>query len=859
MDALRHQFDACLHRGEAGRAVELAGEMLEQHGDRSRREVAIDIAKAAAGIYREFVSKPVEEFAAGAEASLGEDGALIARALQRLFNLTATWTGKLREVQKERLVRELRAFVRASRLREATQVVRALSAHATSAEDTARLASLIGGGLGSLINHQPEVDRFLDELFRNAATLHLPPALVAGARTARDQRFAEMRKADPGAIELEWGRQLTQLENDIRNALPEKNKLDEPDEAVLRDVGDVFRSLARAPLLHGDSYFADLTQVLADFSPGTVGAVAKSAGIEDRSYNMLGFTAKKAVLLTMQDLGRNGNFTAPYLHWAQRAVEGDGARPVVEVLGALRSDKSVPLLIHCAKDKRHADLRSTIYEALGTAATPEASQFLLAELKAHARQDSSPDAQRLIKASLAGLGRVMRSPRTTTEQRMDIANTTTHVVSEGNTRLAMVAAREVLAAKPDELLPTHRHYAIRVLTDALWLADDTTALHQPGDREPSVLGFRHGLAEALKALVPKEPAVFIAQVEKHLLQYGGAYLAVAEVLEKAGSAETLPLLERMLTTALLHDDTPRAGKYSRELVFDPATRQRVELSKDKVAGALVFAIGRSGGEDGRRFLISIQHQIKSGRMTLPGEETARFLSQFSGGVVGATGDVIASSAEPAAAYPKPDPAELRELLKTLKASFFFSGAEKRRMAKIQALRRLAELDACEAVDTMCEVLGDKDELVVSAALASLQEMAMPHRSREMQDFVIDAAVKTVGAADPALRNGAVKLLKELGPTRPEVRRAIAAAQREAKRPEARAALETLLRSGTVMSSSGPPPAEDQADPGRAAPPPAGAAKAAGLEAKRAYLLARQAWISGGKKGPPPEPPPGTTP
>lgn len=859
MDALRHQFDACLHRGDAARAAELAAEMLEQHGERPRREVAIDIAKAAAGIYREFVTKPVEEFAAAAEAGLGEDGALVARALQRLFTLTATWTGKMREVQKERYVRELRDYVRAGRLREATQVARALSLHAATAEETGRIATLVGGGLGSLINHQPETERFLEELQRNAAALHLPPALVTDARVARDQRFAEMRKVDLGAIELEWNRQLTQLQTDIRSALPEKNKLDEPDETVLRDVGDVFRSLARAPLVHGEAYFADLTQVFADFSPGTIGAIAKSAGIEDRTYNMLGFTAKKAVLLTMQDLGRNGNFTAPYLHWAQRAVESDGARPVVEVLGALRSDRSVPLLVHCAKDKRHADLRGTIYEALGTAATPDAGHFLLAELKAHAKHDQAPDAQRLMKAALAGLGRVVRSPRTTTEQRVDIANTVTHVVSEGNTRLAMVAAREVLAAKPDELLPTHRHYAIRALTDALWLADDTTALHQPGEREPSLLGYRHGIAEGLKALVPKEPAVFIAAVEKHLLQYGGAYLAVAEVLEKGGSPETLQLLERMLTTTLLHDDAPRAGKYSREMVYDPATRQRVELSKDKVAGALVFAIGRSGGEDGRRFLISIQHQIKSGRMQLPGEETARFLSQFSGGVVGATGDVIAASAEPTVAYPKPDPAELKELLKTLKASFFFSGAEKRRMAKIQALRRLAELDACEAVDTMCEVLGDKDELVVSATIASLSEMAMPHRSREMQDFVIDAAVKAVESADPALRNGAVKLLRELGPTRPEVRRAVAAAQREAKRPESRAALETLFRSGTVMSSSGPPPAEDPADAAQAAHAAAGAAKAAGLEAKRQYMIARQAWISGGKKGPPPEPPPGTTP
>lgn len=850
----REGIVAALEGGSAEKALAFAKAFLAEPSETPANTSAIEVAKDVAGAYRDFVEGPVRQFTEGAVDALGpEAGGLVQRALSRLITMSDTWEEKVVEVHRERLARELRDFTRAHRTREAQEHMRALLEFGSTAEGRGKQAIYLGAVLGTVVNQQKEAQELIGWLVKESSNLGFGRDTAEQIISMFQQRQAAMMSARSDTIEVEWTRRLSAVETDMRNTMPDKNKMGEPDETVLRDVGDIFRCVARVPLKRGAAYFPDLANLFDDYVPGQISGMAKVAGVEARSYNMLGFTAKKAVLLTFQDLGKRDRFTDPYFAWLATAMTGDHARRGIEVAGILRTEKALPVLLSSWKDKKFETIRPTVIEALGDIGSAQGVDILKSELGESARlSERDPEENRRAMLVLEALGKIVRSPRTAPEVRGSLAHYVVEVIPSGNTRLALKAAKEVVSHKADELRASDRQWAVRALVHALWMDDDASSMAKGGEREPSILGFRHGIAESLKSLAPVEMKAFLTEVDKFALRYGAAYMAVAEIMEKVGTPEGLSTLEAMLSNAMRSSDDA-ATKYTKEYYWDAGLQQRVELTKDKVVAPIVYAIGKIGGEDGKRILSGIEMQIKAGRMALPGQETARFIAQFAG-MAGVNRPGQAPSETPA--LPEPDPAEVAKHVKALTGMYLLTGAEKRRIAKITALSQLGQMVPLKALPQIIEQLGDKDALVASAAIGTLSEYVMPDKPKEHQARALEALFDAASSKDPAVRVGISKTFKEIGTNRPDVRTHADMFIKGTKDNEARRLVQDVFRIGVPGAIiGGVPPAMVGESGAEQVPPSSGAAKGkSALDLKHDYMMARKAWIAGGKKGEPPTPP-----
>jgi hypothetical protein len=398
------------------------------------------------------------------------------------------------------------------------------------------------------------------------------------------------------------------------------------------------------------------------------------------------------------------------------------------------------------------------------------------------------------------------------------------------------------------------------------LQDDTPEWAQGAERQESILGFRKPMTDALKRIVPEAPEPFLRRIDRQALRYSGAYLAVAEVCEETRLESAVPILEKMLRNALAHEESD-VTRYEAETYWDASARERVPLGKDKTVGALVFAIGTIGGPDAYRVLADLQDQVKSGRIELPGLETARHLMNFLERLKGEAPAATAAQTEGTGAPERQavlTSQHLDELIKTLKSSFLLAGSSKRRLKKISAISELGHHTPIEAIDPLIQQLTDKDDLVQAAARTALQEYAARDKPEPLRTQALQSIAHALNAKDPALRQGATQTLREIGTGLPEVRALLEQEIAASDNASVQKHIQLLLKESSVGKAR-----ERARSAGVGAG--TGAAIVAGgendeedggpdsmskIDLKRQYVMARQEWIRGGKKGPPPEPPPG---
>lgn len=853
-EELIKSLDQYLRAGKTQLALQTASRLCEANG--ATRETGIEVARIAAAVYRDLIVPPVVEFADQAPNVLPpEVGQLVQKAMQRLIRMTEEWEQKLWGVHTERLIRELRDWVRGRHLEAAAANVGRLMALVPATQQERR-AHYIGSVLATVINNQKEAKELLALLAKNPSAYYVDGAILRAMEGAREKRTSEMIGVNLENMEREFTSALTQAAVDIKNALPDNTKMGEPEEAMLRDTGDIFRSILRVPVQRQEpELFLDATNILVEFIPREQTAMAKVARIEGRTYNTLGFTAKKACLLTFQDIGKNKFFTTLYQGWAESYLGADQLRVIVELMGALRTNDFADFLRRIKGDKKQADLAGgQLNAAIGAMGGEEGSETLITELRAllsRKRIESAElrEAERLIVA----LSNIVKSPRTNHEDKQKILEFLRTHVPEDLTKLALTTALQAFIYKSEEQTPQQRQWAIRALVRGLWLSDQTTAHHKGGERQESELGFRHEIVEALKKIGPKDPQAIIRAVEPLAARYGGAYIAVAEVFEKVNNPEFLMVLERMLNNALLHDEAA-TNAYQQEFYWDATTQERKPLTKQKVLGPLVYTIGMIGTDKGKEILKRYQEQISSGRVNAPSTDVANYLQRFLGAAVfsspvGATPEVVA---EPI------DPAEVETLIKQITAGYLLTGKDKRRMKKIEALTRLARIGSADSIDPVLEQLGDKDSMVVSAAITCLTEFAMPYQPKTLRDLTINSCLDKFESKDPAVRQGCVKLLKDVGPNRKDVRDKVIAFAKQTERREVKEAIAHLLKTGggapvgtgTGTGDTASGLSDTGGDLGK------GAATMLKLEAKKQYMAARKAWIDDGKKGDPPARPAG---
>lgn len=882
MDELKTQVDLALRRGDARTAALYAGQWANG-SSAPARDTAIEIAKVAGAVYRDLVAEPVHEFVELIDDALPTEMAtIVAKAVGRLIAITKTWDEKLRGVQEERFSRDLRDFVRAKNYDAAKENVGHLMRVVAKlgAEAIAQRARYIGTVLGTCVSHPREADTLIAELRKGPEVGPLTGPLLDVMQDAKNESHKQMMTANLSNVENQWVAQLKGVQVEILQALPGKNVMGDPEEADLRDAGDLFRSILRVPLWRKDpTLFVDATMLLVDFTPKPLAAVAKASGVEGRSYAELGFRAKKAVALVLMDIGKIKNFTTAYKDWAATQLGGTYGPAVVQLMGELRSDDFGPYILQLWNTRQYRVLRPMLSVALANLATPDAAWVLIEEYKTVASA-SVMDANTLseTKRLLEGLGRIVRSPRTTDEVRAQVITRTIDATPAKHLNVVGIAIAEVAAARPEAMTAEQRKWALTNLVNILFIPDQSTAHHKGEERAASLLGDRAPIANALKRLGTADIPHLIAEFERHSIKYSGALMGAAEVLQELKDQTAVPLLGRMLLNALLHDDA-KSNTYQQETYWDPSSMSRKPLTKDMVCGSLIFAIGTLGGEEATRVLKGVQVKLQSGRIESPGMESMNYLAKFLGvGARDAGATATASSASTGGATKKSepmdsfgnsemgagaraaanelDPGEVRALVKAITGSYFLSSAAHRASSKITALARLGQIAPSEAIEPIARNLTDKDAMVRSAAITALAECGSMDRPAYQIDETLNAIVGQLKSKDRLAHQSAIAVLREMGMRRVEVRRRVGEFAKEAELPELKIKLKELMDEKGVSSAEGRISLDPQA-PGKtessSAPAPTNVHKA---DLKREYFRKRQEWIAGGKQGDPPQPPPG---
>jgi hypothetical protein len=906
MEAMRKALDQSLRQGDVTRAVAAARKWAIESKEPAR-ETAIEIARTVGAVYRDLVTTPVEEFLAQTPTTLPADvAAVVQKALERLLRVAANWQERLAACREERLARELRDLVREDKFQPALERVRALCQTSAPESDPARAEELerralyVANVLGTCLNHPRETDKLLALLAREPGTYGLTGDLVARMQATKQHRHGQMMASRQENLENQWSAQLKALQVEILQAMPGRNEMGEPEPEQLRDVGDIFRSVVRAPLdRQQPDMWIDVTLVLIDFAPKELASSAAASGIEGRSYAQLGFRARKAVAVTMLDLGKNDRLTGAYLQWAREAGQERYEEQIVEFMGALRSEAFGPHLVDLWKRRREPGLREELSVAIGNLASPEAADVLLAELKDVFTNKATSVADTLKRLNefktsvkgldagavrraerlLRGLGRIVRSPRTDDGVRRRIIDAVVAAVPEDNRRLGQAVVTEVLAGRPEALTEKERAFAIGKLTDALWVQDQSTDMHKGGEREATVIGTRAELARALGRLGKDRVEMLVAEFDRHATRYSGAYIAVAEILQELKDPRAVPLLHKMLFQAAMFDEAS-LNQYQKETYWDTTEQRRKELTKDMVTAALVFALVQIGGSEANGTLGEFGKRVQSGQIRGIGQETLELLAKnilpgpgsepapapraatpppVAGG---ADEPLIGKAATARSATAQADPEEVRRLVKAITGSYLLTSATKRAQAKIEALVRLAQLTPDEALDPIFQNLADKDPMVVSAAISTLSEYAAAGKPGYLLEMLLERMENAMTGRNAALRMATPKLLREIGPARPEIRKRLVPLAKTLEHADVKAAMANVLQD---IRAAGPGPTpkpmpDEKAPEDRPgdAQPKAANTQVDLLELKRQYMQERRRWIQGGKRGDPPSPPPGVT-
>jgi hypothetical protein len=402
-------------------------------------------------------------------------------------------------------------------------------------------------------------------------------------------------------------------------------------------------------------------------------------------------------------------------------------------------------------------------------------------------------------------------------------------------------------------------WAAKVGVASLWNID-RPELARAG--RASALGFRQPLVELLGRLAPHAMPVINEAVMAHVKTYSGAYLALGEFYAKHGDATALPILRQILLNVSLHDDTQPKGQYTKEMVLDTTTDEKSEISKDKILASLVYAIDKIGGEEGEAMLAELFEQIQAGQMAKPGQETADILmrahqrraqekGQSAFGVFPGAG---AQAAPELATIPALTDDDLSDL-KDLDAKYLLAG--KRREKKVAAMMGLARRKTVAGIRPMISHLTDADPIIASAALGGLSDIGSGPAPTIILNKLHDELLTMLDSGSNDLKVKLAEVLIKINPKKSPLKERI---EKFAERPNLQMPVKAILAKlmGVPAAQTAPKPGA-QAEPAEPTAsdkflPGKPGTELTELDKRRAYMLARQEWIKGGKRGPEPTPP-----
>ncbi len=858
-----------LENGDIEGSIERVNQLLTLSTE-SLDATADNIGKTALALYREFVVTPVHRFyhdiAFHIEGSVAQR---IQALLKPYVELTEEWLRKIDAVYRERLARELREHVRRRDTDDSLQAIVSLLRLSRPQEKEQQILPIhIGNILGTMENDQPEVDHIVRRLRAEHKQHAIDPALVSRIDQAKTERLQTIYRSRMETREVEWNRVLISTVVELKKYLPLPNAIGAPTADEIGTFEKVVRAILSIPFYENQfERFADVTLLLVEFCPKELSLAGALSGVEQRMYLTMGPKAQMVIHRVFQEIGQIPILCKDFLRFAKGDHHHEYQKYTIELMGAFRASKFVKFLIGALREKQYQAVREQVIESLGQIGGPKASDILLAELERVVRARVI-DPPRLRQASriVTALGEMSKSKWMDEKKRNALIKQVIGLLPEDEQRLKLQASFSFFRHQTEHIRPQSLAWAVKTLTECLWLADEQPNFARGNDRQRTILGYRQQIVDTLIAIGRPGLQTFLKAIEKHYLRYGGAYLAIAEVLEKIGNESAISIIEKLLCSALVADDE-EIGKYQKEYYWDSTEAKRKPLSQDKIVASLVYAADKIGGEKAEELLGRLFKQIQGGHLSPPGPETANFLMDASMRIAKRKG-VSAFAPPPQQAHDKLAEAETdpskqaieRELIETLTKKTFLRNRKQRRIKKVAALRELAERRCVGALDPMIAQLGDKDKFVRAAAATALLEFAAPGTSKRMLENLINHFLAALEHADKDLREKIAALLTRMHRRCPTVHETLESILQSEPKGALRAEVSKILR---IMEKESPSPAASPIPPPPTEPSEAEQEKPEAakpsiplshLENKRRYIVARQEWIRGGKKGPPPEMP-----
>ncbi len=856
---------AALAHGRADAAYHGAAELMRGSDP---RKAAHDIGTVLARLYADFHVAAVHEFCESFVNQLPEEFANLLEAPFRAdLELTALWNRRLAELAGERLANDLVEAVKGNEMARAEEAVRLLVGLAEKPEQRTDRARQVGNILGGLLYEKDRASALVRAVSRAPQKFDLD-ALAATDMEEEFQRagVAAVRRERPSVAGTRV--ELTQATVELSRSLPGRMAIHDPNPEDYESFTAQMRAIIRCCLLSPAHHkFHEATQLFVEFSPKELSATGALAGVEQRLFITLGRTARTVAAKVLGDLGANPRVFDPYFAFAQARSTGRIGPLAVETLGLLGNPECTEWLVKIAADRKHAAHAEAVF-ALGSIGGPLAEKSLLRGLEVSVSgRVIEGEMRREAVSHIAALGRLARPLDPTTRSQL-IA----HVMKAVPIKDTELVIRSVLAFFQGPLetyAAPQLNWAAQVATAALWTID-RPELARAARNAP--LGFRQPLLDLLERLAPHAlPAINQAALT-HAKSWGGAYLALGEFYGKNPDPSALPVLRQMLLNTFLHDDTPRSA-YNREMVMDVATEQKVELRKDQVLASLIYAVDKIDTEESAECLGDLFEQVQAGRLPRPGREAADILfqSHMKSGKGRAMmkqalprGDAADPGEMPGLDDPTPSSvavspvavsADDLTLIKDLQGSYLLSS--KRRAKKVAAMAGLAQRKVVAALPDIAAHLTDKDNIVAAAAATALVDYGSPPVPSNVLNHLHAELLKVLESGPDPAKAKLTDILSRLNPAPPPLKDPLIALSRNThQNMAAKSVLARLIQPSGVQPQAQPDkPAGEPGSGGFATPAPTAHNVAlTRMDRMRAFTLARQEWIRGGKRGPEPQPP-----
>ncbi len=826
------------------------------HGDISQQSFGKEIGEIVKEAYNNFYMVQVHAFIENLKSRTSpEIIQSIQSVISPVFELTKVYSHKFSDVYQERLSREIRNYLRNKDIDAAAECAVNIVSRAKSMEDLIRFSQYIGSLTGSLPHDQKAAESMISLLRKKFTKLGYPDELIENMEGSRKQRFETIYKSRMENAEIDWVRTLTQTIVDIKNKLPDRFQMREPAEQEMSSFRDLLCAIMRIPFFKGnEDKWIDIITVLVDFCPHDLGGLASMVGAEPRAYTNLGLTAKRVVNRNFEKIGKIPIIQKTFQNLSEKYRETIYFEKIIEIVGAFRSETFYQFLKDLLLQKKFHHIRGTIINAIGQVAGIDSRKQLLELLAEDCQGIIDPKKIKESERIIIALGKIIRHPGISVEERKWIIKKVTEIVPKQEKKISLPAALNLFGYKSSDLDDSLLKWGISVLVESLWLTDDKPEFAKGEERPTTILGFRESIVNTLIQIGQRGLPEIIRISEQNATRYSGAFLALGEVFNKIGNETTLPLIDKILLTSFMTDDSS-IDKYHKEFYWDPSDQQKKPLDKDKIISSLLYAVSNNCGNTGEDLLQRIYNQIQAGRLINPGSETAKILVKFAKKESKKPQPESGKEDEELQKISSKDLADIEEAIEILNSRFFLKSKDTRRREKIRALQILGNLKPIDVIPLMIKQVEDGDILVRSAAVSALSSYGEVTTSSKIFRIFISEVLDHITKVPVEVKAELMKMLINLNPGRKIFFEILTELKNTSTGRAARLELEKLLeiaeensgKSGQILKSGDSdisPVSSKQKTP----------EAISDVEKKRLYLEARRAWIAGGKKGKPPDMP-----